>query len=194
MVFKTCVQAIMGALCALALASCATPTPVAQLPTAEPDVQSVIAAYKLGPGDKIRVTTFGEASLSGEFQVNPAGAVAFPLIGDVQASGLTSSGLQDSLMEKLRGGYLLNPRVNVEILSYRPFFILGEVTQPGSYPYSSGLTVNNAVATANGFTYRADSQRVFIKHADDTQEREYRLTSSTQVAPGDTIRIAERYF
>ncbi|MDB5438892.1 MAG: periplasmic protein involved in polysaccharide export [Caulobacteraceae bacterium] len=194
MIFKRRLSAVAAFFCVLAMASCATPTPLETLPTMDPDVQSVISAYKLGPGDKIRVNTFGEASLSGEFQINPAGVVAFPLIGDVPASGLTSSTLQDRLMERLRDGYLLNPRVNVEILSYRPFYILGEVNQPASYPYSSGLTVNNAVATANGFTYRADSRRVFIKHADDAEEKEYRLTSSTQVAPGDTIRIAERYF
>jgi polysaccharide export outer membrane protein len=184
----------LAALCIAGLAGCATPTPVAELPTAEPDAQSVIAAYKLGVGDKVRISTFGEASLSGEFQINPAGDVSFPLLGDLKAAGLTSTGLQDKLVTALKGGYLLDPRVTVEILTYRPYYILGEVSQPNSYPYVSGLTVNNAVATAQGFTYRADQRRVFIKHFGEDKETEYRLTSGTQVAPGDTVRITERYY
>jgi polysaccharide export outer membrane protein len=90
--------------------------------------------------------------------------------------------------------YIRNPNVSVEVLTYRPFFILGEVQRPGTYPYSANLVVMNAVATAGGFTYRANRSRVFIKHAGATDELEYRLDSTTPVLPGDTVRIGERLF
>jgi protein involved in polysaccharide export with SLBB domain len=151
--------------------------------------------YKLGAGDKVRIIVFGESDLTGEFFVpGGSGTISFPLIGDVEAGGLTVGQLQTEIEAKLRDGYLKDPRVSIEVLNYRPFYILGEVTKPGQYPYTNGLTVLNAVATANGFTYRADTRHVFIKHATEPSEHEYPLTSSTPVAPGDTIRIRERFF
>ena len=153
-----------------------------------------VEAYRLGPGDKLRVTTFGEDSLTGRFDVSAAGAVSMPLIGEVRAQGLTTTELQQRIEAALRDGYLKAPNVSVEVLSYRPFYILGEVQKPGEYPYTSGLTVMNAVATANGFTYRANTRRVRIRRAGEAGEREYPLTTTTPVAPGDTIRIRERLF
>nr|WP_240609536.1 polysaccharide biosynthesis/export family protein [Phenylobacterium deserti] len=153
-----------------------------------------IADYRLGSGDKIRVITFGEEALTGEFFVGGSGKVSFPLIGEVQAAGLSAPEFQRAVEAALKEGYLKEPRVSVEVLNYRPFYILGEVTKPGEYPYTNGLTVLNAVATANGFTYRANTKKVFIKRANSDKEEELALTSSTQVAPGDTIRIAERFF
>lgn len=151
--------------------------------------------YKLGAGDKVRIIVFGESDLTGEFYVpGGSGTISFPLIGDVTASGLTVGQLQQQIEAKLRDGYLKDPRVSIEVLNYRPFFILGEVTKPGQYPYTNGLTVLNAVATANGFTYRADTHHVYIKHAAEPSEHEYPLTSATPVEPGDTIRIRERFF
>ena len=151
--------------------------------------------YRLGAADKVRVIVFGEESLTGEFLVPGGnGVIAFPLIGDVQAGGLTVTQLQAEIETKLRDGYLKDPHVSIEVLNYRPFYILGEVTKPGEYPYTNGLTVLNAVATANGFTYRADTRHVLIKRANESREEEYPLTSMTPVAPGDTIRIKERFF
>jgi protein involved in polysaccharide export with SLBB domain len=159
-----------------------------------PDVAKVIADYRLGAGDKIRVITFGEEALTGEFFVGGSGKVSLPLIGEVQATGKSIPEFHREVETALKNGYLREPRVSVEVLNYGPFYVLGEVTKPGEYPYTNGLTVQNAVATANGFAYRANTTRVFIKRADVTEEREYPLTSNTQVAPGDTIRIAERFF
>lgn len=156
--------------------------------------QPTIREYRLGSGDKVRVTVFGEASLSGEYQVSGTGAIALPLIGQVQAVGLTTAEFQDLVAQKLSAGYINEPRVSAEVLNYRPFYILGEVRSPGEYPYTNGLTVLNAVATAGGFTYRADSSRVFIKRGDETVETAVALTTTTPVSPGDTIRIGERYF
>jgi polysaccharide export outer membrane protein len=158
--------------------------------------QSIVSdsGYTLGPGDKVRVIVFGETGLSGEFFVSSTGKVSFPLIGDVPAATLTVQAFQQELENALRQGYLKEPRVSVEVLTYRPYYILGEVNKPGEYPYASGLTVMNAVATAGGFTYRAQTKKVFIRRNAETAERPYSLNSEVKVSPGDTIRIAERLF
>ena len=154
----------------------------------------VIDDYHLGAGDRVRVTVFGEPSLTGEFQVSSAGKISMPLVGDLTAAGLTVADFQQSVAKALMAGYLLEPRVSAEVLTYRPFFVLGEVGSPGTYPYTAGLTVLNAVATAGGFTYRANTGRVYIRRANASSEEVFRLTSETRVAPGDTIRIGERLF
>lgn len=171
------------------------PAATAGAPGTGMGVAPVSFDYKLGAGDKVRVNVFGEDTLSGEYEVSgEAGVVSMPLIGDVQAGGLTVTQLQTLIEAKLKDGYLKEPHVSIEVLNYRPFYILGEVTKPGEYPYTTGLTVLNAVATANGFTYRADTHKVFIKRAGDPVEHEYPLTSMTLVQPGDTIRVKERFF
>lgn len=150
--------------------------------------------YRLGPGDKLHITTYGEPTLSGDFFVGGAGTVSFPLIGDVAAQSMTVADFRSKVETGLRDGYIKDPRVTVEVMTYRPYYVLGEVGRPGEYPYINELTVMNAVATASGFSYRANKKKVFIRHAGETAEREYPLTSTTVVAPGDTIRITERYF
>lgn len=150
--------------------------------------------YHLGSGDKLRIIVFGEDSLSGEFLVPGAGVISFPLVGDVKAAGLTVEELKNELEDKLRDGFLKDPRVSIEVLNYRPYYILGEVQKPGEYPYIVGLTVLNAVATASGFTYRADIHKVYIRRANAPKEVALKLTSTTPVEPGDTIRIGERFF
>jgi polysaccharide export outer membrane protein len=158
------------------------------------EASRIIADYRLGAGDKIRVITFGEEALTGEFFVGGSGKVSLPLIGEVQAAGLSIPEFQKGVENALKDGYLKEPRVSVEVLNYRPFYILGEVNKPGEYPYTNGLTVHKAVATAEGFTYRANTKKVFIKRANSDKEVEAPLTEITVVAPGDTIRIAERFF
>lgn len=150
--------------------------------------------YLLGPADKVRMTVYGEPSLSGEFFVSGSGLMSLPLIGEIKAGGMTVGQFQLAVQKALSDGYLKDPRVNAEVLTFRPFYILGEVEKPGTYPYTSGLTVLNAVATAGGFTYRADKRTVWIKHNGETSEVKGELTPSIVVAPGDTIRIGERFF
>jgi polysaccharide export outer membrane protein len=150
--------------------------------------------YRLGSGDKIRLIVFGESDLSGEFTISGDGMVSLPLIKEVRAAGLTATQLQANVEGAFKEGYLRDPRVSIEVLSFRPFYILGEVNRPGEYPYSNGITVVNAVALASGYTYRANQKKVFIRHAGAMAEEEIPLTSTTMVAPGDTVRIAERYF
>lgn len=154
-----------------------------------------VPEYRLGSGDKVRVITFGEEGLGGEFYVSASGKIAMPLIGEIPAAGLTTREFQSLVEQALRDqDYLRNPRVSAEVLNYRPFYILGEVNKPGTYPYTNGLTVQNAVATAEGYTYRANQKKVFIKRAGSATEQELPLTAIIEVAPGDTIRIAERFF
>ncbi|MDR3508843.1 MAG: polysaccharide export protein [Caulobacteraceae bacterium] len=159
-----------------------------------PAAASITTTYRLGTGDRIRLIVFGEDKLGGEFSISDNGKLSLPLIGDIVASGLTLNELTDKITLALKDGYLRDPRVSVDVLNYRPFYILGEVNKAGDYPYSSGLTVRNAVALAEGFTYRADTKHVFIKHANEVQEHVYSLTTTTPVAPGDTVRIGERHF
>lgn len=181
----------------------ATPAQTAAAPVAPATSKPVSEAggarlfeYTLGSGDQIRVMVFGEPDLSGEkFYVSGEGKVSLPLIGEVNAIGLTATQLQDKIAAAfLNGGYLKNPRVNVEILTFRPFYIMGEVGKPGEYPFSNGMTIERAVATASGYTYRADHKKVFIKHANDEKEVAVPLTSQVMIVPGDTIRVPERYF
>lgn len=153
-----------------------------------------VTAYKLGSSDRLRVSVFGQPELSGELEVDGTGAISMPLIGQVAAVGLSRVELENAIAERLADGYVLDPRVSVEVINYRPFYILGEVGQPGEYPYTSGLTVRNAVAAAGGFTYRANKRVVYIKGMEDADEVAYDLTASTVVKPGDTIRIGERIF
>lgn len=152
------------------------------------------ASYRFGVADKVRLIVFNEPTLSGEFTVSSAGMLSLPLIGDVPVQGKTSSEVIATVTKLLADGYLRDPKVNIDILTYRPFFILGEVGKPGEYPYSNGLTVMNAVATAQGFTYRAQKSKVFLKRAGESAEKAYKLTPDLTVQPGDTIRIGERYF
>ncbi|MEM9178108.1 MAG: polysaccharide biosynthesis/export family protein [Pseudomonadota bacterium] len=154
----------------------------------------VVGEYKLGSADELRVTVFGEPELSGEYILDGTGSVSLPLIGEVVALNLTVRELETAIEGRYSDGYLRSPRVNIEVMNYRPFYILGEVREPGEYPYSSGLTVLNAVATAGGFTYRANDNVILIRGAEDEEEFRVRLDPSTQIMPGDTIRVIERFF
>jgi polysaccharide export outer membrane protein len=177
------------------LAACGTGNVVASRDTAEVVAQTqTIPPYTLGSADRLRVTVFGHLDLSGEFEVDGEGNVAMPLIGTVPALGMTTSAFERLVAEKLSDGYILNPRVSAEVINYRPFYILGEVARPGEYPYTNGLSVQNAVAAAGGFSYRANRRVVFIKSVDSDREIAYDLNPTTRVRPGDTIRIGERIF
>jgi polysaccharide export outer membrane protein len=162
-------------------------TPEAPVESGQP------ADYRLGSGDQLRITVFGETELTGLFQVGSQGTIAYPLVGDVRAAGLTVVEFTETLQVALRE-YVRQPNVGVEVANYRPFFILGEVQRPGTYPYSANLTVLNAVATAGGFTYRANRNRIYIRHASEPEEHVYPLAITTPVLPGDTVRVGERMF
>jgi polysaccharide export outer membrane protein len=164
-------------------------------PISMAEVAAGLESYRLGAGDRVRVTVFNEPALTGEYNITPGGALAFPLIGVVNAAGRTIDAVQQELTAKLAGDYVNDPRVSVEVLTYRPFYILGEVNRPGEYSYASGMTVEQAIARAGGFTYRANEKTVFLRRQTGAGESAVPLRSAqVAVLPGDTIRVGERYF
>lgn len=151
--------------------------------------------YFLGPGDQIRIITYGEEQLTGEFRVDASGDIALPLVGSVHAAGLTSQQLASTLTSTLRKSKLYqNPSVSVEVVAYRPVFVLGEVSKPGQYPYQPGMSVVTAVAVAGGFTYRAVLDRFSIVRSTPNGPVEGSATRETLVQPGDVITVYERIF
>lgn len=153
-----------------------------------------VPIYTLGSGDRIKVSVFGESDLSGEFEVGGEGNIAIPLVGKIAAKGLSIRQLEREITRLLLDGYLKKPRVNVEVVNYRPFYILGEVKRPGSYSYVSGMTILNAVALGGGFTYRAQKGRMTITRGKDKNEEMRRVKPEDMVLPGDIIRVPERFF
>lgn len=178
---------------ALTLAGCAS-GPIAGSPEAMRQASADAQAYRLSGGDKIHVAVFGEDNLSGDYTVGPDGQITLPLAGNVKAAGYTISELRQAIATTLEHGYVQNPNITISAIELKPYFILGAVTKPGRYSYAPDLTVLDAVATAEGFTYRANMGSVYIRHKSDPSEKEYDLTSTLPVQPGDTIRVAERYF
>jgi protein involved in polysaccharide export with SLBB domain len=152
--------------------------------------------YRLAPGDKLHVIVFGEDTLTGDYVLTSAGNLTFPLVGNLPATNRTVEQLQADLAAALGNGYINNARVSIQVVSYRPFYILGEVNRPGEYPVATGLTIQQAVASAGGYTYRANTKRVFLKRSGDTRELlvDLRSTPGLVVHAGDTIRITERHF
>ena len=151
--------------------------------------------YLLSPGDKLKVTVFNEPDLTGEFQINHAGDVAFPLVGTIPAAGLSVAEFQNQLLRRLRNGYVRNARVSIEVASYRPFNVFGEVRNAGQYPFRPGLTVQDAIAIAGGFTYRANSRTAYVRRANANAETTVQLDGPrVSILPGDDVRVPERYF
>jgi polysaccharide export outer membrane protein len=150
--------------------------------------------YRLGPGDKLHIITFDEPQLTGDFFVGSDGMVSLPMVGDVPARGRTESELRAAIEAKLKDGYILNPTLSLQVLTYRPFYILGEVNKPGEYPYTAGLTVTSAVATAGGYTYRAFTGHVYVKHQGASREVKEKVSAGAEIHAGDTIRVPERFF
>jgi polysaccharide biosynthesis/export protein len=150
--------------------------------------------YILGPNDKVRVKVYGETDITGEYEVDGNGNVSIPLAGRIRAAGLTTNQLEGAIRSALSKGMVRNPNVNVDVSSYRPYYILGEVKNSGEYPYKVGLTVMDAVAAAGGFTYRANEHKVYLRRAGVGAEEVYALDAPVLVFPGDNIRIPERYF
>lgn len=149
--------------------------------------------YRLGIGDRIKLTIFRHNDLSGEFVINGAGQLSLPLIRIVKAKDLTLTELEQAITSKLKPDYLINPRVSIEVLNYRPFYIVGEVKNPGSYPYVNGMTVINAVAMAGGYTYRAKKQEAFISSA-KLNKKKRPVEPDALILPGDVIEVPERFF
>lgn len=176
---------------ALQMAGCATYGPVVVTP--EP-VKVTYTSTAVHAGDKIKVTVYGEETLNGIYDVDPAGNVSLPLAGTVRAAGRNKRELERIITGRYKGDYLQDPKVTVDIVNLRPFYIMGEAEHQGEFPYRAGLNVMGAIATAGGITYRGSRDYLFIQHAGEEFWVRYPINPSIAVAPGDVIRIPERYF
>jgi protein involved in polysaccharide export with SLBB domain len=159
-----------------------------------PPPGAIDSSYTLGPGDRIKISIFNQGDLSGEYVLDGDGRFSMPLIGSVQAAGLSPSDLEALLVSKLKPDYLVNPRIFIQMTNYRPYYLIGEVQGTGAFPYVAGMTYLTAVAIAGGFTYRAKKEFVYVIHGDDPEQEEVKLSVEEKVRPGDIIRVAERLF
>lgn len=159
----------------------------------KPQQQNIDAIYTLGPGDKLKINVYREPDLSGEFQLDGSGSISFPLVGEITAGGLSMRKLEKLLTDKLKDGYLNDPRITIEILNYRPFYIMGEVVKPGPYEYVNGITLYNAIAMAGGYTHRARQNKAHITRSNPETIIED-ADHSTLLFPGDIVNIRERFF
>ena len=152
------------------------------------------ASYRLDAGDKLRVVVYGQEGLTNSYAIDAGGSITMPLIGAVPARGRTTAGLAGEIAARLRNGYIREPSVAVEIDTYRPFFILGEVSAPGQYPYVPNMTVESAVAIAGGFSPRAKRDIVTVTHTENGGSMRATVPLGTPLAPGDTVFVGERWF
>ena len=150
--------------------------------------------YRLDAGDKLRVVVYGQEGLTNSYAIDAGGSITMPLIGAVPARGRTPAGLAAEISGKLRNGYIREPSVAVEIETYRPFFILGEVAAPGQYPYVPNMSVESAVAIAGGFSPRARRDSVTLTHTDASGSGRFVVPLGTSLSPGDTVLVGERWF
>jgi polysaccharide export outer membrane protein len=184
--------AVLCLLQALVLAACSASLQVASY--GPPQTRGPVGPYVLGPGDKVRLKVYGDADVNGEYEVNSAGNISIPLIGQVKAAGQTTSQLERTLFSRMKGKIANDPKINIEIATYAPFYIYGEVKKAGVYPFQPGITVADAVATAGGLTYRADEGKVLLKRAGSHTTVAVPVDGAVRVYPGDNLRVAERFF
>ncbi|MBV9218730.1 MAG: polysaccharide export protein [Methylobacteriaceae bacterium] len=175
---------------AMALVGCAQPRWYA------PNVFSarLNVPYQLGAGDRVRVIVFGQDALSNSYSVDATGHISLPLIGPVEVHGMTTEQVERALEARFRNGFLRDPHVSVEVEAYRPFFVLGEVTNAGQYPYVNGMTVETAVAIAGGFTPRAAQWAADLTRVINGRQYTASVPMTEPVRPGDTILVRERLF
>ncbi len=182
---------------ALMLAGCGAATTESQWSNAaeaRAAVRGPSGQYVLRPNDQVRVQVYNEESISGDYQVDGGGFISVPLAGRIRAAGLTPGQLEAVIASRLNRGIIKEPRVNVQVANYSPFYIHGEVKRAGEFPYRPGLTLMDAVATAGGFTYRANEGKAYVRRAGANTEKIYSLAARVPIFPGDNIRIPERFF
>jgi polysaccharide biosynthesis/export protein VpsN len=177
------------------LLACFILTATAQEDLAPLPADAVDQSYTLGAGDVIRVHVFGEPDLSFDsLLVGESGKVAYPFLGEVTIKGLNLAAFEQLLMAGLKPDYLIDPKISISIVQYRPFFIHGQVKSPGGYAYQPGLRLRQAVSLAQGFTERASQSRIFVVHDNDPSAERRRVDLSYNVRPGDTITVEESFF
>jgi len=168
--------------------------PVAEIP-AEEIMALEASTYKLGAGDVISIRVYGADDLSFEsLRLTDAGTFSFPFLGEVRAAGKTTTALAGALTEALKGGYFVSPQISVTLIEYRPFFVKGEVKNPGSYPYQPGLTLRKAITLAGGLTPLASSRRITVIHEGDPDQKPEKASMDAAIKPGDIIDIGQGLF
>ena len=181
--------AMLACIASLFIASCSS-----YRPASEAFHAVLTQPYRLDAGDRLRITVFGQSDLSNTYTVDKAGFISVPLVGAVAARGSTPSQLEGAVAAKLRAGFLRDPDVSVEVDRYRPFYVMGEVGAPGQYVYVPGMTVQNAIAAAGGFTPRAQQANSDITRQVNGKVLSGRVAISDPILPGDTIYVRERLF
>ncbi len=169
-------------------------TPVYDAVSPATVVATNVSDYRLGAGDKLGITVFNEKELSMELRLSDAGSFLYPFLGEVVAKNKTIGDLQALLTQRLKDGYLVDPKVYVSILEYRPFFVNGEVGKPGGYPYQPGLTIRKAISLAGGLTPRASLNKIYVVHEADPTGTPRLTTLNAILLPGDTITIDQSFF
>ena len=153
-----------------------------------------LESYRLGIGDKVRVAVFGEADLSGTFEINATGRISLPLVGEIEASGVDAAGLRQRVTARLSDGFLKSPKVSVEVVGYRPIYVLGEVRNSGEFPFKVGLRLRDVIALAGGYTYRAVTTSIVLRRQGESDGRTIPMDGSIPVLPGDNLLVDERFF
>ena len=163
-------------------------------PGGSPPVPLAGQPVPLGPGDRIHITVYGQDLMTNDYMVDRDGSVALPLAGRVQLGGLVTADAEAAIRKKLSKGIVVDPNVTVDVIQYRPIYVIGEVNKPGAYDYTSNLVMINAVALAGGFTYRAGKDGVVVLRGSEANEQRYRATQTTALQPGDVVLVPERFF
>lgn len=184
--------ALMGA--AIVAACAGTGADPQQVLPSRAGAAELSRVYRLGVGDKVKVTVFGEADLSGTYEVNAAGNVPVALVGEIPARGHGIDNFREQVRRKLQQGYLNNPKVSVEVVNFRPIYIHGEVRSGGEFPFKNGLKLRDAIALAGGYTYRANESQVILVREGSGAQVALAMPADIDVLPGDNIRIPERFF
>lgn len=196
LIFRRARQPITALSVAILLAACAAspPAPSLDQSVSAGDSQAVSAdSYLLEQGDEISIQVFDEPDLTMDQRVGASGTINYSYLGDLRVAGKTAQQLEQEITGMLRNGFLVNPAVNVTVVEYRPFFINGEVRNPGSYPYQPGLTLDKAIALAGGLTDRASTRKMFVQKV-SSSDGQAKASLSTPISPGDIISISEGFF
>jgi polysaccharide biosynthesis/export protein len=153
----------------------------------------VPGTYTLDTGDVVRVTVYGDTTLTNTYTVTDKGTISFPLAGQVMVRGQSIITAERMITELLANGYMISPKVSVEITTYRPFFIDGAVTNAGQFPYVYGMTARAAIATAGGFRDFADRSHVTVYRRIGKAMTKRVVGLDEPILPGDTVTVSERW-
>ncbi|MBY0319812.1 MAG: polysaccharide export protein [Reyranella sp.] len=196
--YRRLLMPALGVVLSLSVVACDPQPPMTVNTLQQPSqvTQTIrMAEYRVAPGDRLRVVVLSDPELSGEYEVDSAGVISPRMAGRVSVVGMTTAEIEELLRTRYRADGLLRvARLSVDLVARRPFYVLGEVGRPGSFPFVSGINVAQAVAIAGGFTRRASKTRMTIQRFNQTIGMEETVTEDSPVGPGDILRVPERWF